>query len=469
VEGTRVTYDIAVIGAGSGGLSVAAAAAQFGRKVILFERDKMGGDCLNSGCVPSKALIAKAKNAHIRHTAGDKVDFKQAYADAMAHVHQVIASIAPLDSVERFQSLGVEVVKAEARFQDAHTLLAAGKTYAARRIVIATGSRAAVPPVPGLADVPYLTNETIFDNKVLPKHLIIMGGGPIGIEMAQAHRRLGSEVTVIEAFTALGREDPELASVALAALKAEGVTILNETKVTSVGGKSGKLLVETDRHGRIEGSHLLVAAGRIANLEGLGLEAADVAATAKGVTVDAAMRSSQRHIYAIGDAAGGLQFTHVANYHAGLVIRHALFRLAGKYKPEAMPRVTYCDPEVAATGLSESEARAQHGNAVKVLRWPFHDNDRALTEGRSEGLVKIIAGKRGRILGAGMVGAGAGDLLQAWSLAIGKGLKISDMAQSVIAYPTRGEAGKRAAMTYYQDLPKNSLVRRIIRLINRIS
>ncbi len=462
-----MTYDIAVIGAGSGGLSVAAAAAQFGRSVILFERGEMGGDCLNTGCVPSKALIAKAKIAHIRHAAGDKVDFKKSYQQALLHVHEVIAGIAPLDSVERFQSLGVTVVQAEARFQDAHTLVAAGTSYNAKRIVIATGSRAALPPVPGLRDVPHFTNELIFENKTLPRHLIILGGGPIGIEMAQAHRRLGAEVTVIEAFKALGREDPELAQVALAALAAEGVRLLDETKVVSAAHKAGKIMLETDKHGRIDGSHLLVAAGRIANLEGLGLEAAGVVATTKGVTVDAAMRTSKSHIYAIGDVAGGLQFTHVANYHAGLVIRHALFRLAGKFRPEAMPRVTYCDPEIAAVGLSEAEAKEKHGAAVTVLRWPFHENDRARTEGRTEGLVKVITGKGGRILGVGIVGAGAGDLLQAWSLAIGKGLKISDMAQAVIAYPTRGETGKRAAMTYYQDLPKHRLIRRAISLINK--
>jgi pyruvate/2-oxoglutarate dehydrogenase complex dihydrolipoamide dehydrogenase (E3) component len=276
-------------------------------------------------------------------------------------------------------------------------------------------------------------------------------------------------VTVVEAAQPLAREDPELAAVALAALQAEGVRMLASTKVTAASHKAGKFNLETDKHGRITGSHLLVAAGRIANLDGLGLEAAGVDFTPRGVTVDSAMRSSRSHIYAIGDAAGGLQFTHVANAQAGLVIRHALFRLAGRYRPEHVPRVTYCDPEIAAVGLSESEARKLHGDAIKVLRQTFDGNDRARTEGRTEGLVKIIAGKGGRVLGAGIAGAGAGDQLEAWSLAVSKGLKLRDMAQAILPYPTRGETGKRAAMSYYGDLPKNSLVRRAIRLVNRLS
>lgn len=455
-------YDIAIIGAGSGGLTVAAAMAKFGRRVILFERGKMGGDCLNYGCVPSKALIAMAKQAHIRGGGA------AAYREAMAHVRQVIAGIAPHDSAERFEALGVTVVPHEARFGGPHKLQAGGAKYEAKCIVIATGSRPALPPVAGLADVAFLTNETIFENDVLPAHLIIMGGGPIGMELAQAHRRLGSQVTVIEAAEPLGREDPELAAVALRVLTDEGVKILAGSKALSVRRNAKGIAVETDRHGSITGSHLLVATGRTANIETLDLAAAGVAATAKGITVDRAMRTSQRHIYAIGDVAGGLQFTHVASLQAGLVVRHALTRLPGRYVAEQVPRVTYCDPEIAAVGLTEAEARARHGYSIKVLRWPYAENDRARTEGRTEGLVKIIAARNGRILGAHMVGVGCGDQLQAWSLAVAKGLKLSAMAQAVLPYPTRGEAGKRAALASYDALPQNRLLRRAIELISKL-
>ncbi len=391
-------YDIAVIGAGSGGLSVAAAAAQFGQKVVLFEKGKMGGDCLNYGCVPSKALIAAAKHAHAvrsgskyRHCGGRTGH--RLSRRCMTHVHRVIAAIEPNDSQERFEKLGVHVVRAEARFRDAASIEADGTVYTARRFVIATGSRAAVPPIPGLAEVPYFTNETLFDNVVRPAHLIIIGGGPVGLEMAQAHRRLGSRVTVIEAFDPLGKDDPELTAVVLEALLSEGVDILARTPVKSVRKTKTGIAVATDGKGTIEGSHILVAAGRVANVEGLNLEAAGIAYTPKGITVDQGLRTTNRRVYAIGDVAGGLQFTHVASYHAGLVIRNALFRLPVRNRTDIIPWVTYTDPELAHVGLTEAEARQQFGDAVKIVRWPFHDNDRAQTEGKTQGLVKAVIGQ----------------------------------------------------------------------------
>lgn len=373
-------YDIAVIGAGSGGLTVAAAAAQFGQRVILFEKGKMGGDCLNYGCVPSKALIAASKQAHAVRTAGKygidagepKVNFKK----VQAYVRSVIGAIEPNDSVERFEKLGVKVVSNAAKFIDAKSVEAGGVTYRAKRIVIATGSRAAVPAIPGLADVAYLTNETIFENTVLPEHLVIIGGGPIGMELAQAHRRLGSEVTVLEAFDPLAKDDPELTSIVLESLRADRIKILARVAIKKVSKTNAGFVVETEANGDITGSHLLVAAGRIANVEGMNLEAAGVAYTTRGITVDAGLRTSQRTIYAIGDVAGGLQFTHVAGYQAGLVIRNALFRLPVKNRTDIIPHVTYTDPELAHVGHTESSARKEFGEAVKVLRWPFHDNDR---------------------------------------------------------------------------------------------
>ena len=464
-------FDLAIIGAGSGGLSVAAAAAQFGQRVVLFEKARMGGDCLNYGCIPSKALLAAAKQAQAMRSAAKlgiaAVEPRVDFTKVMAHVHGVIAAIEPNDSQERFEKLGVTVVRAAARFTGASAIEADGKTYTARRFVIATGSRAAIPPIPGLSGVPYFTNETIFENAKLPEHLIIIGGGPIGMEMAQAHRRLGAKVTVIEAFDPLAKDDPELTRVVLDALAAEGVVIHARTSVAQVRRGAKGIAVETAGAGTIQGSHLLVAAGRLPNVEGLDLEAAGIDFTAKGITVDKGLRTTNRLVYAIGDIAGGLQFTHVAGYHAGLVIRNALFGLPVKNVTSTIPWVTFTDPELAHVGLTEAEARRAHGAAVTVARWPFHDNDRAQAEARTAGLVKAVIGKGGRILGASIVGANAGELIHPWVLAMGNGLKIKAMASMVAPYPTLGEVSRRAAVAYYSGLASNPWIRRVIGLVRR--
>ena len=462
-------FDIAVIGAGSAGLTVAAAAAQFGQKAVLFEKGEMGGDCLNTGCVPSKALLAAAKQAHAMRSGARfgiaAVEPRVDFAGVMAHVKGVIAAIAPHDSQQRFEGLGVKVVRSAARFVGTQTLEAAGETFSARRIVIATGSRAAIPPIPGLAGVPFFTNETIFENTVLPRHLVIIGAGPIGLEMAQAHRRLGSEVTVIEAGEPLAKDDPELTAIVLEQFKAEGITILSRTAISSVATAAEGIAVTTADKGVISGSHLLVAAGRRPNIEGLNLEAAGIAASPKGVTVDKGLRTSNARVYAIGDVAGGPQFTHAAGYHAGLVIRNALFGLPVR-ADAVIPWVTYTDPELAQAGLTEAQARAAHGDVITVLRWPFSGNDRAQAEGHTEGMVKIVTGRRGRILGASIVGAQAGELIQPWVLALSRGLRIGAMVSPVLPYPTRGEAGRRAAITYFTDFASNRLVRGVIRLVS---
>ena len=463
-------YDLAIIGAGSGGLSVAAAAAQFGRRVILFEKGKMGGDCLNYGCVPSKALIAAAKQAHVFRTSGPygisavepKVDFKKVHA----HIGKAIAAIEPNDSAARFEKLGVKIVLSAAKFRDAKTLECKDGIFSAKRFVIATGSRAAVPTIAGLETVSYFTNETIFENTVLPKHLIIIGGGAIGMELAQAHRRLGSEVTVIEAFAPLSKDDPELTAIVLESLRADGVKTLSQTAIKEILKSKSGIIIETEVRGKISGSHLLVAVGRAANVEGLNLEAAGVAYTAKGVTVDKGLRTSQKHIYAIGDVAGGLQFTHVANYHAGLVIRNALFRLPVKNRTDIIPHVTFTDPELAQVGLTEAEAVKEFGASVTVVRWPFHDNDRAQTEGKTAGLIKAVIGKRGKILGVGIVGANAGELIQPWVLAMTEGLKIRAIAGMIAPYPTLGEINRRVAVNYFSGLASKPWVRRVIRVLS---
>ncbi|MFZ1773786.1 MAG: FAD-dependent oxidoreductase [Rhizobiaceae bacterium] len=471
---TILKPDICVIGAGSGGLSVAAAAASFGVSVVLVEKHKMGGDCLNTGCVPSKALLAAAKQAHTMRSGAPfgiapvepEVDFRA----VKRHVRSVIDAIAPNDSVERFTALGVKVIEAEGRFAGKRTVQAGDYEIQARRFVIATGSRAFIPPIPGLESVPYLTNETLFDETRRPAHLIIIGGGPIGMEMAQAHRRLGSDVTVIEAFAALGKDDPELAGIILSKLRHEGVSIHDRTKVARVEprGKTGVRVHAEGPDGPviIDGSHLLVAAGRAVNVEGLGLETAGIAFDRRGVTVNAGLRSTNRRVYAVGDAAGSLQFTHVAGYHAGVVLRALLFRLPAKASMKAVPWVTYTDPELANVGMTEAEA-LKTGKKLSILRWPYSENDRALAERKTDGLIKLIADKRGRLLGAGIAGAGAGEMIGLFALALSKGMGVRDLTGYVAPYPTLGEIGKRAAVTHFAPAARSPLVRRVIGFLRR--
>lgn len=470
----ELTPDLCVIGAGSGGLSVAAAAAAFGRSVVLIEKHKMGGDCLNYGCVPSKALIAAARRAHAVRTAS-RFGIKGAvpdvdFAAVRAHIAEVIAEIAPNDSAERFTGLGVRVVHAAARFVDKRTVVAGEYRIRARRFVIATGSAPAVPPIPGLDQVPYLTNETIFDNAAPIPHLIVIGGGPIGLEIAHAYRRLGSEVTVIEAQKALAKDDPEMAAVVLSVVRAEGVVIREGAKVQKVAPADGSVDVTIDSavgSETVRGSHLLVAAGRRPILEGLGLDEAGVAFTRTGITVDRGLGTTNPRVYAIGDCVGGLQFTHVANYHAGIVIRRALFRLPAKVDQRAVPWVTYTDPELAHVGLTEAAAAAE-GLKPRVLRWTFRENDRAVAERETIGHIKVVVDGKGHVLGASIVGAEAGEIVQMWALAIAKRLKIKAMTDWISPYPTRSEVSKRAAYRYFAAAPANPIVRKVVGLLARL-
>jgi pyruvate/2-oxoglutarate dehydrogenase complex dihydrolipoamide dehydrogenase (E3) component len=362
------------------------------------------------------------------------------FAGVGASIDRVIARIAPHDSVERFEGLGVTVIRGEARFTDPRTVEAGDRIVRPRRFVIATGSRPSVPPIPGLDRVPYFTNETIFANRELPSHLIVIGGGPIGIELAQAHHRLGSAVTVIDAGPILPRDDPDLAARLTGRLEEDGITLYQSAQISGIEPGIAVTLADGTR---IEGSHLLIAAGRRPVLDALDLDAAGIAATQSGIAVDARLRTTNRRAYAIGDAAGGPQFTHIAGYHAGIVIRNALFRLPAKVDYRALPWVTYTDPELAQVGPTEAAARKD--GPVRVLRWSFAENDRAQTERELFGEVKIVTRPNGRILGATILGAGAGDLILPWALAISQGLKIGAMANLIVPYPTRGEAGKRAA------------------------
>lgn len=466
-----VQADLCVIGAGSGGLSVAAGAAQLGARVVLIEAGAMGGDCLNTGCVPSKALLAAAKHAHAMGAgtpfgvapAAARVD----YAAVMDHVAGAIAAIAPHDSQERFEGLGVQVIRAHAQFVSPVEVATGARRIRARRFVLATGSRPALPPIPGLDTAPYLTNETLFDLRQRPDHLIVLGGGPVGIEMAQAHRRLGAEVTVIEAARALGRDDPEAAAVVLAALRAEGVAIHEGAQAARVAGGDGAVTVTLADGSAVTGSHLLVATGRRAATGGLGLDAAGIAHDARGIAVDAGLRTTNRRVYAIGDAAGGLQFTHVAGYHAGIVIRSALFGLPARARTDHVPRVTWTDPELAQVGLTEAEARARFGSAVGTVRVAMGRVDRAVTEGCADGFIKVMV-RRGRPVGATMAGPGAGELIQIWALAMSAGLKMSALAGMVVPYPAWGDISRAAVSAHFGPrLFGNIWAKRLVRLVQR--
>ncbi len=468
---TDLKTDLLVIGAGSGGLSVAAGAAQMGADVILLEGHKMGGDCLNYGCVPSKALLASAKAAHAQANArafgvadgAPVIDF----AAVQDHVAEVIGTIAPHDSVERFEGLGVRVIQAHGRFIAPRRVQAGDHVISARRIVIATGSSPLVPPIAGLDRVPFLTNETLFDQRERPGHLLIIGGGPIGMEMAQAHRRLGSKVTVIEAAKALGQDDPEMAALVLGQLRDEGIEIAEDAMAAEVRGKPGALEVET-KDGRVfSGTHLLVAVGRKPNIDGLDLDAAGVESTPRGITVDNGLRSSNRSVYAIGDVAGGMQFTHVAGYHAGLVIRSALFGLPVKDRSDHIPRATYTEPELAQIGLTEAEARARHGDRLEIARFDYAGNDRAIAERKRAGLIKVMI-VSGRPVGVSIAGAQAGEMIGVWALAIANRLKMKHLANMVAPYPTLGEINKRVAGVYFSPrLFDNPVVKKWVGLVQR--
>lgn len=468
----ELTPDICVIGAGSGGLSVAAAAAAFGVPVVLIERGRMGGDCLNAGCVPTKALLAAAKRAQAVRTASavgigagePSVDFSA----VMGHVRRTIGAIAPNDSVARFTAMGVTVIQASARFADPATVEAGGRRVRARRFVIATGSRARLPAVPGLAEAGALTNETLLDLTSLPAHLLVVGAGPMGLEMAQAFRRLGSRVSVIEATRPLAKDDPECVSLVLDALRREGVELIAPATLRRVEKTASGVRAIIDRDGRagiVEGSHLLVAAGREPVTDGLGLEAAGIGVTAGGIAVGADLRTANRRVYAIGDVAGSWQLTHLANHHAGLVVRSILFRLPARATTRAIPWVTYTEPELAQVGLRDVEAR-ERGD-IRVLRWPFHENDRARAEGEAQGEVKLVTTRRGRILGATIVGPQAGEMIALMQLAVLERMNVRRLAAMTFPYPTLSEAIKRAAMSFYTPGLTKPALRRILGYLRR--
>ena len=469
----RIQADVCVIGAGSAGLSYAAGAAQMGARVVLIEADKMGGDCLNRGCVPSKALLAAAKAAvagrdtavfGVAH-APPQID----YARVMDQVQAVIAQIAPHDSVERFEGLGCSVLQGQARFLDARTVEVNQRQVRAKRFIIATGSRPSVPPIPGLESTPYTTSDTLWDRRTLPKALLVVGGGPIGLEMALAHQRLGAQVTVIEAATILPQDDPDMVAVVRDALQTEGIDLIEGARITQAARAHGAVRLTYEAEGQVhdlEGTDLLLATGRTPNLEGLNLAAAQVAVDRAGIETDARGRTRNPRVFAIGDVASALKFTHYAGHQAAIAIQNTLlpsipFRRA-VFRAEATPWVTYLDPEIAHVGLNETTARAK-GLDYRVARVDFDEVDRWVAERKTPGFIKVLVDANNRVIGAGIVGAQAGELIHHWSLAVYRRDRLLSLAGYMVPYPTGSEINKKVVSKFLSPKIFSPLVRHLVR------
>lgn len=470
----KFTHDAIVIGAGAAGLTAAGGVALFGLKSVLVEGHKMGGECLNNGCVPSKALITAARRAAearvaTRHgvtLAPPQVD----WAGVMAHVRQAIAEIEPHDSVETFEGMGVEVIKGWAQVTGPHSVEVGGRTLTAPRVVIATGSKPAVPPVEGLDSVPYLTNENLFELAEQPEHLVIIGGGVIGMEMAQAFRRLGSIVTVVNPGPLMGRDDPESVAVVRAAMEGEGVRFIDgKVKLVSGGAGAIEATVELTAGGseQVDGSHLLVAVGRKANCRGFGLEEVGVEIGPNGIVTNARRRTSVRSIYAIGDCRDGPRLTHASGYEGSNVALEIVTGIPTKVDYRALPWCTYTEPEVAQVGLTEAEARAQHGDAITVVTEGFEHNERAIAEGDTRGHLKLVL-KGKKVLGASIVGKNAGELLLPFSQSITGKSSTFAMGSAVISYPTRSEIAKAAAFSAWEPTVFGALPKKYAALLAKL-
>lgn len=468
-------FDLAIIGGGSGGLSLASGSAQLGLKVALIEGHKMGGDCLNYGCVPSKALLAAAKSIYqARHQSpkfGAEIEFKSLdFSKVMGHVLSVIKTIEPHDSVERFESLGVKVFQEYGQFVDANTVKAGDHAITAKKIVIATGSSPFVPPIKGIDTITYLTNETIFDLKILPEHLIVIGGGPIGCELAQGFAMLGSKVTIVEAISLLPKDDKEAVAVVKQSLKDVGIDILEDAKVNEVAQENESAievkLSKSSEEIVLTGSHVLVATGRKPNVEKLGLDKAGISFTKKGIDVNARLQTNKKHIYAIGDVVGPYQFTHMASYQAGIVLRNIAFKLPAKVNYRAIPWVTYTYPELAHVG--EVCADIKERSDFIVTKWEFSQSDRAQTEDETTGMIKVLADKKGTIFGATIVGLHAGELILPWAMAIREGKSLRAFTDTIAPYPTLSEVSKQVSGEFYKPKLFSKKVRKVVSWLQKL-
>jgi pyruvate/2-oxoglutarate dehydrogenase complex dihydrolipoamide dehydrogenase (E3) component len=468
--------DLCIIGAGSAGLGVAERARAHGASVVLVERADMGGQHLNTADMPSKALVAAARLSQRMRHAGEfgfvDTDPRASFRAVARHVDAVVEGVAPQDSEARFLALGVEIVRADARFIDPRTVVAGDQVIKARRFVIATGSRPFVPDIPGLDRVPYFTADTLFANERKLTHLVIIGGGPMAIELGQAFVRLGSQVTIVARGQALSRFDPELADIVLRRLRHEGVDLREVARVTEIEPRSqGIGVVVTDAQGeteRLDASHILVAAGRRPDFDGLDIDKARIKRHGHDphrLYVSAGMKTSNRRVYVIGDAAGGPMFTHAADYHAGLIVRAAVLGLPARQKPGHLPRTAYAEPEIAEVGLNEAELRRRRQTDWRVLRVALAESERLGTSHEAQGVARMIVDAKGRILGAGVVGGHAGETIALFALAVARGLKVSDLADFVPAYPTESALVRRLVDEYYRDRLESPLLRRLAQLV----
>jgi len=452
-------FDIGIIGGGSGGLTVAAGSSQFGAKTLLVEKEsELGGDCLHFGCVPSKTLI---KTAHIYHSMKNSKAFGLPsvelppvdYREVSKRIQSVISTIQKHDSEERFCSLGAKVEFGNPTFSDEHTIRLNGKTYSAKNWVVSTGSSPAIPPIDGLDKTSYITNKEIFSLDHLPKSMIILGGGPIGIEMGQAFCRLGTKVFIINRDNQiLGKEDKDMADEVMNVMRSEGVVFHLNTSIEATRNKgSEKEVIIKDMDGKtssLKAESMLVALGRKANVEGIGLEDIGIEFNSRGIKVDNRLRTGHKHIYAAGDVTGAYQFTHAAGYEGGIVISNAIFHLPRKTDYTFLPWCTYTDPELASIGMNEKAAKAA---GIKYSLWTeaFKDNDRSLAEGEKIGKIKMILDEKEKPLGVQILGPHAGELLGEWVAVLNGKVKLSTLASAVHPYPTLGEINKRVAGTFF--------------------
>ena len=463
------TYDIAVIGGGAAGLVVASVAAQLGLDVALVEKhDQLGGDCLHAGCVPSKTLLRSAQVAHTVRRAGDYGIEAAAAATDMQRVNaciqRAVDSIQHHDSHQRFRELGCDIFTASAHFLDAHTIQAGETMLRARRFVIATGSAAFLPAVDGLDSVPYLTSEDMFSMQSLPEHLLILGAGPVGVEMAQAYARLGSRVTLVEqAGRILPQFDPDISAALEKQFLDDGINVVHGAAERVQQDDAGKLLVLEDGR-RFSGDQLLIASGRRAVVEGLGLDTAGVAYDAQGIKVNSRMQTTRRHIYACGDVTGRMPFTHVAEQQAGVVIANAIFRVPKRIDYRAIPAVVYTEPECATVGMPVSEL--ERDASVSVVQFSMGRLDRAITDNTTSGFLKLLV-RKGRLAGAHAIGHNAGELIHELALAVQENMKLSRITQLAHAYPSYSQISRRAASQYYRDSLFSPSGKRLARLLCR--
>ena len=449
-------YDIVAVGGGTGGLVTAAGAAYLGARPALVEKNALGGDCLWTGCVPSKALIASARLAHAMRDADElglrSAAPRHAFREVMERMRSARETVAHHDDPQRFRDMGVDVHFGAARFLEPGVLEVEGVgRIRSSRIVVATGAVPAIPPIPGLEEAGYLTHETAFDQNELPERIVILGGGPIGLEFSQIYARLGAEVTVVEMLPEiLPAEDDDVGAAVRTMLGSEGIRIVTGAKASRVtkDAEGGGAVVETEDGRGFECDAVFVATGRTPQTEGLELDRAGIETDGAAIRVDDTLKTTGRGAWAVGDVTGGLQFTHVADYMAKTALRNAIFPFSSRVDYSAVPWVTYTDPEVAHVGLGQEEAEAEGGT---TYRYDLDDLDRAIVDARTRGFCKITADKKGRIRGATMVAHDAGSLLQPVVLAMKHGLKLSDIADTVFPYPTMVEGVKNTANAYQRS------------------